>query len=140
MSPRLPAPLQRKSPLSSTSTGETAAVPRKTGTSLLSDFLKQSRLIGHTCLSDANPNKSAAVGGHSLRCLRVLAQTCLMSRSTDIYSAAVGFICIWERSAAATCSAHTACGPEHEQAGSQHRPRHVSANTFEGKSRNEFII
>lgn len=86
-------------------------------------LLKQSRLIGHTCLSDANPNKSAAVGGHSLRCLRVLAQTCLMSRSADIYSAAVGSICIKrERTAAATSSAHTACGPEQNQARSEHRP------------------
>lgn len=43
---------------------------------------------GRKCLFDANPNKSAAVREHSLRCLRVLAQTCLMSWSADIYSAA----------------------------------------------------
>lgn len=133
-----------ESPLPSTPAG--ARGPN--GSCLASDrylsplrLLKQSRLIGPTCLSDANPNKSAAVGGHSLRCLRVLAQTCLMSRSTDIYSAAVGLICIKrERTAAATCSAHTACGPEHAQAGFEHRPSDVSANIFQRKSSKEFRI
>ena len=60
----------------------------------LARLLKQSHKIGRKCLFDANPNKSAAVRGHSLRCLRVLTQTCLMSWSADIYSAAASCIYI----------------------------------------------
>lgn len=72
-----------------------AAVSCETCGSLSSlRLLKQSHKIGRKCLFDANPNKSAAVRGRSLRCLRVLAQTCLMSRSADIYSAAASFIYI----------------------------------------------
>lgn len=53
-----------------------AAVSRETCGSP-SDSLNNSAGVRANVCVDANPNKSAAVGGHSLRCLRVLAQTCL---------------------------------------------------------------
>lgn len=77
-------------------------------------LLKQSHKIGRKCLFDANPDKSDAVRGRSLRCLRVLAQTCLMSWSADIYSAAASCIYIKrererERGHTAECSWNMLC-------------------------------
>lgn len=88
----------------------------------LARLLKQSHKIGRKCLFDANPNKSAAVRGHSLRCLRVLTQTCLMCWSADIYSAAASCIYIKrekEGQHTADCSWNTLC------AGGE-RPQYVS--------------